>query len=160
MNARAAWRLERLGFGRVYRYGPGKADWRAAGLPMVRSAAPSAAALDVARHDAPTCRPDELVAIAGERTRGAGWETCVVVNDGGVVLGRLRGEAWRDGTRVTEEVMEEGPTTIRADEDLTGLVARMARRNVSEIIVTDPDGRLLGVLRRHDAEAMLRDASA
>ena len=32
MSPRAAWRLEGLGFERVYDYVPGKADWSASGL--------------------------------------------------------------------------------------------------------------------------------
>ena len=34
MSPRAAWRLEGLGFERVYDYVPGKADWFASGLPF------------------------------------------------------------------------------------------------------------------------------
>jgi len=33
MSPRATWRLEGLGFERVYYYLPGKADWFANGLP-------------------------------------------------------------------------------------------------------------------------------
>ena len=33
MSARAAWRLESLGFANVYRYTAGKSDWFASGLP-------------------------------------------------------------------------------------------------------------------------------
>jgi rhodanese-related sulfurtransferase len=33
MSDRAAWRLESLGFTRVYRYSPGKDGWLAMGLP-------------------------------------------------------------------------------------------------------------------------------
>ena len=36
MSPRAAWRLESLGFARVYDYVAGKADWMAAGLPTER----------------------------------------------------------------------------------------------------------------------------
>src|ERR1051326_8061662 len=32
LSARAAWRLETMGFQEVYRYTPGKADWLAAGV--------------------------------------------------------------------------------------------------------------------------------
>jgi rhodanese-related sulfurtransferase len=37
MSLRAAWRLEDLGFEKVYDYVPGKADWFANGLPKVGS---------------------------------------------------------------------------------------------------------------------------
>ena len=160
MNARAAWRLEHLGFPTVYRYAPGKADWLAAGLPTEGRRANTPRAANVARRDAPTCSPDEEVAEAAQRARRAGWDTCMVVNDERVVLGRLRGAAL-DTTdeRPVDEVMEEGPTTTRADDDLGALVARMGRRNVRAIVVTDPDGRLVGVLRFDDAQRAVADAN-
>ena len=34
MSPRAAWRLKAAGFGPVYDYAAGKADWLAAGLPF------------------------------------------------------------------------------------------------------------------------------
>lgn len=51
--------------------------------------------------------------------------------------------------------MEDGPTTTRADDDLAAVVERMTRRKVTELLVTDPDGRLIGVLYRDDAERLL-----
>jgi hypothetical protein len=51
--------------------------------------------------------------------------------------------------------MENGPTTIRADEDLAALIGRMQVRHVANIIVSDPDGRLIGVLYREDGEQLL-----
>jgi CBS domain-containing protein len=44
--------------------------------------------------------------------------------------------------------MEPGPATVRAHEPLPPLLERMARRQVDEMIVTTPDGELLGVVRR------------
>jgi CBS domain-containing protein len=44
--------------------------------------------------------------------------------------------------------MEPGPATVRAHEPLDPLLERMARRGVDEIIVTTPEGVLLGVVRR------------
>jgi hypothetical protein len=65
----------------------------------------------------------------------------------------VRAEALKDDDRLpVQEIMEAGPATIRADEDLAALVERMQRRRVSTIIVTDPDGRLIGILRRDDGE--------
>ena len=54
--------------------------------------------------------------------------------------------------------MEEGPTTTRADDNLERLTARMRQRSVASIVVTDPDGRLIGILDREDAEAALESA--
>jgi CBS domain-containing protein len=44
--------------------------------------------------------------------------------------------------------MEPGPATVRAHEPLPPLLERMARRQVDEMIVTTPEGELLGVVRR------------
>jgi CBS domain-containing protein len=43
--------------------------------------------------------------------------------------------------------MQPGPTTVRANEVLDPLLARMAKRSVAEMLVTTPEGRLLGIVR-------------
>jgi CBS domain-containing protein len=81
--------------------------------------------------------------------RGAALSTCVVLDDNGVVHGRLRPrELNGDPTGTVESVMELGPTTVRADEPLPDLLDRMARRNVTEVLVTNPEGQLLGIVTR------------
>ena len=81
---------------------------------------------------------------------------CVVVDDHGVVLGRLRGDALRGESGATlDSVMEDGPTTIRADVPLQEITVRMRKRRVGSIVVTDPEGRLIGILYRDDAEKVL-----
>jgi CBS domain-containing protein len=155
MNARAAWRLERLGFAQVYRYPAGKADWLAAGLPSEGRNASAPRAGTIAA-DVPTCGPDERVAEAALRAREAGSDLCVVVNDERVVLGRLRGGALDEGSdAVVEDVMEEGPTTTRANSELLPLATRLHDHDVASILVTDPDGRLIGVAHRDDADSLL-----
>jgi CBS-domain-containing membrane protein len=44
--------------------------------------------------------------------------------------------------------MQPGPTTVRAHEPLEPLLSRMSTENVHEMIVTTPEGVLLGVVRR------------
>src|SRR5260370_26523396 len=90
MSARAAARLEKLGFRQVYRYEPGKADWFAAGLPREGKEAHTPRVADVARRDAPTCRIDERVGAVRDRVRAGGWDVCVVVDEHRVVLGLVR----------------------------------------------------------------------
>jgi CBS domain-containing protein len=82
--------------------------------------------------------------IAGTQAR-----SLVVTNDHRIVLGRVHPRRLdaADATPV-EEVMEPGPTTVRAHEPLAPLLDRMARRGVDEVIVTTPQGELLGVLHR------------
>jgi rhodanese-related sulfurtransferase len=145
MSPRAAWRLERLGLNPVYVFEAGKVDWMAAGLPTVRADTSERRALDAADRAPPTCRPDDRVGtIAGTQAR-----SLVVTNDHRIVLGRVHPSRLdaADATPV-EEVMEPGPTTVRAHEPLAPLLDRMARRGVDEVIVTTPQGELLGVLHR------------
>ena len=73
----------------------------------------------------------------------------IVVNEQRMVLGRIPPARLGDaGDRLAEAVMDVGPTTVRAHEPLDPLLERMARRNVNEIVVTTPDGELLGVVWR------------
>src|SRR5438876_5840260 len=90
MSPRAAWRLESVGFIRVYDYVSGKLDWMSAGLPTEGTNAERPRAGDVARRDAPTCTLDERLGDVRDRVTAAGWEACVVVNSERVVLGLLR----------------------------------------------------------------------
>jgi rhodanese-related sulfurtransferase len=145
MSPRAAWRLERIGFGPVYDYAAGKVDWMAAGLPTVRADTSERRAIDAADRDPPTCRPDDRLAdIADLKERSV-----VVANEHGVVLGRVSpGRVDAADSAPVEEVIEPGPATVRAHEPLAPLLERMTRRGVSEVIVTTPQGELLGIVQR------------
>src|SRR5439155_25829189 len=94
MSPRAAWRLESLGFTRVFDYMAAKPDWLAAGLPSERKLAGRPKAADFARPDVPTCGLAERLGEARERVRAAGWDTCGVVDDARIGLRALRGTAW------------------------------------------------------------------
>jgi CBS domain-containing protein len=144
MSPRAAWRLERLGFS-AYDYSAGKADWLAAGLPSVRRPGGASRALEVADRNPPTCRPDETVReVTARRDRGP----VVVTTDTHVVLGVLTdGELTGDPTQIAEMAMQPGPTTVRADEPLDPLLQRMHDRKIDAVLVTTPEGTLLGVIR-------------
>lgn len=157
MSARAAVRLAILGFPDVRRYTPGKADWAAAGLPLERPGDTRLRAADVARRDAPTCALDDDLAAVRVRVRRAGWDTCVVLDADGVVVGRLgRGAIGADDDRTVEEAMSEGPGTIRPHVLLEQVVERLRERDLQTALVTTSDGVLVGVLRRDEAEAALR----
>lgn len=138
MSPRAAWRLERFGFD-VFDYALGKVDWLAAGLPTVRAQPGSRRALEVADRNPPTCSPDTPVAALGPGS-------VIVVNDRGIVLGRIPSNR-ADTAERSDDIMEPGPATVRAHEPLDELLERMKRRNVGEMIVTTPEGFLLGVVR-------------
>jgi rhodanese-related sulfurtransferase len=143
MSPRAAWRLERLGF-EVYDYTAGKADWLAAGLPSERQPGGEARALESADRDPATCQPDETIGVVAARRR----PVVVVLNDACVVLGLLTDhELQGDPSATVESAMQPGPRTVRAHEPLAPLLERMAKRNVDVVLVTTPEGTLLGVLR-------------
>jgi len=153
MHARAACRLEQLEYAPVYRYAPGKADWRAAGLRTEGHGAGTLRAHHALTPDVAVCPIDAEVSDAAMAARAKGQSSCLVVNDEGVVLGRLRGRVLSlDDHQPVQDVMEPGPTTIRPDDDLRALTERLHRRNVPEVIVTDPDGRLIGVVFRDRAD--------
>ncbi len=81
---------------------------------------------------------------------------CVAVTEDNVVLGMVyRDEAQELDAKTIEQVMRPGPTTIRASEPLEPLVERMKKAGVDAILVTDPEGRLLGLLDHHEAEAAI-----
>jgi CBS domain-containing protein len=155
MSPRAACRLETLGFGEVYDYTLGKADWLACGLPSEgEDTEPTAA--DVMRREVLTCRPSELLKDVRERLRTASPRVCAVVADGGVLLGTISGEI--DDAhlqRPAETVMKPGPSTLRASATLAKAVERMRKRDRTSMPVTTPDGVLLGLLVRDDAERAL-----
>lgn len=156
MSPRAACRLERLGFEKVYDYIAGFADWKAAGLPVEGEGDRERWAIDANRSDVPTCGPDDQIAAVRDRTFDAGWNECVVVDCDNVVIGRLRKKAWdsSDDT-LAADVMQSGPTTVRADEPLEPLVGRMAKHGTRLVVIATPEGHLLGVVLREEAEQLL-----
>src|SRR5262249_62059444 len=86
---RAAWRLESIGFTRVYDYVAGKADWGSFGLPLEGRRQSGTRVGAHLQTDVPTCALDESLPAGRERGRAAGADTCFVVNDARTVLGRL-----------------------------------------------------------------------
>ncbi len=147
MSPRAAWRLESLGFSQVYDYVAGKVDWAAAGLPREGTASAEPTAGEAADTDAPTCRLDDQLPEVREQVHAVGWDTCIVVNEERIVLGRLGRRALTFGRRSAQEEMSSGPSTVRPNLALRSLHARMHKQNLTNAIVTTPEGRLIGVVR-------------
>jgi CBS domain-containing protein len=150
LSPRAASRFESLGFTRVYDYVAGKADWGSFGLPLEGTADSSTRIGRSARADAPTCRPNELVADVAQRV-GDEWEICVVISDERVVLGLLGRQALQARELVrAEDAMSLGPSTIRPSARREAIAERMRDQELTRIVVTHSDGVLVGVLRRED----------
>ncbi len=79
----------------MHDFAGGKADWAVHGLPLEGRTAGRRRVIDVARKDIPTCGPREPLGAVRDRVRAAGHDVCIVVNERGIVLGRLRrDEEW------------------------------------------------------------------
>ena len=148
MSSRAAWRLEQLGFTQVYDYTAGKIDWIASGWPTEGPGPAEPRVLSAVDPNVPTCHlTDEVRTVRGRH--GDGTTFCVVVNDRRIVAGRLEHLDSIDphDRRQASEIMRAGPTTIRPSEDLNAVRQRMRERQVPQLLVTTPDGELLGLIR-------------
>ena len=156
MSARAASRLEALGFTKVYDYAASKADWFACGLPREGSSTDVPWAGDLVREDVPTCAPGDAVGQLRDRVAESGYDLCVVLDEGRVVAGVLRGDALsKDPEAAAEDVMELGPRTTRPSTVVEQLLGRKSSQGVKSWIVTTSHGRLVGLLTRDDAERAL-----
>jgi CBS domain-containing protein len=156
MSPRAASRLESIGFERVYDYVAGKADWGSAALPLEGAEGSETRVGAYVRTDVPNCRLDDNLQDVCARLEEGGWDTCFVLNEERVVLGRIGRRAIRDRAAVTaEDAMTAGPSTIRPSARLREVIERMQRQSLTSLPVTTLDGRLVGLLTRGDAEQAL-----
>ena len=158
MSPRAACRLATLGYD-VYDYAPGKVGWMAHGLPIEGTQAGRTTALTLIREDVATCALDDSADEVARRIEATPYDFALALSPGRVVLGRVRRSRLADAAASVEVVIEPGPSTIRPHTQLEDLAARLARGEAGTLIVTDPEGMLLGVVRRGDVEGIsLNDA--
>src|SRR5215813_804165 len=147
LSARAAWRLESMGFQEVYRYTPGKADWLAAALETEGAQAKKLRIRQMIHRDVPTCSLRERLEDVKSRRR-PNQDLCVVVNDRNIVLGVVQGQTWdaNPQSRVAD-VMQPGPRTLRPDLDPKDAQKILRNYDAPSAIVTTSDGELLGIIR-------------
>jgi CBS domain-containing protein len=135
----------------VYDYGTGILDWKTAGLPVEGTNAQQPRLVDVVRRDVPTCSLGERLGDVRDRTAAAGWDACVVVSDGRVVLGLLRAaQLQSDPDQLVEQAMRPGPSTYRPFVPVAELRGIMSDRNLESSPVTTSDGTLVGLVRWQD----------
>ena len=156
-SARAAWRLTSMGFTQVFRYKGGKADWLANGLPVEGAEAEKLRVADLADLDVPTCQRGETIKEIRARVQPEGWNVAVVINDQLVVLGFLRPTdlAKADPSWPAEETMERDPLTLRLDASPSQALKLMEDNRLDQVLITFPDGKLFGLLKREDLRAAL-----
>jgi rhodanese-related sulfurtransferase len=147
VSARAAWRLESMGFQEVYRYTAGKADWLAAGWETEGTASKPPRLKQYLQKDVFTCGLRERLEDVKTRRR-PNQDLCVVISDRNIVLGAIRGEGWNapPQSRVVD-IMEPGPRTFRPDADPKDVQKALRSEEPESVIVTTSDGELLGLIR-------------
>jgi CBS-domain-containing membrane protein len=151
MSPRAACRLATLGYD-VYDYAPGKVDWMAHGLPIEGTDAGRTTALTLIREDVATCALDDSAEEVARRIDASPYGFALALSPGRVVLGRVRRSRLTDAGASVEALLEPGPSTIRPHTPTEDLAARLAGSDVRTLIVTDPEGKLLGIVRRGDVD--------
>jgi CBS domain-containing protein len=146
-----------MGFTEVYDLRTGIQDWMAAGLPIEGSNAERPRLVDVVRRDVPTCALGERMGDVRDRVVSAGWDACVVTSEDRVVLGLLRAkELGSDPELPVERVMRPGPSTYRPFVSVEEMARIMSDRDLPNAPVTTSDGRLVGLVRREDIDAVER----
>jgi Mg/Co/Ni transporter MgtE len=152
LSPRAACRLATLGFTRVYDYAAGKVEWLAYGLPRegVRADEPTAGSL--ARNDVATCPLDASTAEVRRAIAESPYGYALLLSAGRVVLGRVRRSALdtlSTGDPI-DTVVEPRPQTIRPHLTEAKLEEWFEAYGFRTLVVTRPDGTLIGVVRRGD----------
>jgi rhodanese-related sulfurtransferase len=146
LSARAAWRLESMGFQEVYRYTPGKEDWIASGLETEGTNADRPRLKQYLKTNVQTCLLRDRMQDIQNR-RGA-HDICVVFNDRNIVMGVIQGDAWNaNPLSRASEAMSPGPRTFRPDGDPKEILKELRSKDVDSALITSSDGELLGILR-------------
>jgi CBS domain-containing protein len=136
-----------MGFSEVYDFVNGKIEWMVNGLPVEGKGPHFAMAGEAATKDrVHTCTLGSSVGESARAMEERGDTFCLVLNDEGIVLGRLRKKHREASSDVpVEDVMKTGPTTVRPTEPAKPLFVRMERRDVPAVVVTTKKGVLAGV---------------
>jgi CBS domain-containing protein len=87
--------------------------------------------------------------------RAGAWEWGAIVDGSGILLGRVRARDIDDLAAPAATVMREGPATYRPNVRLDELLARMVDKGFDLAFVTDPEGRLEGLVSRRDICTLL-----
>jgi hypothetical protein len=122
------------------------------GLPVEGTDAGTTRAITLLRDDVVRCRLEDRAGAVAERIADSPYGFALAVSDGGIVLGRVRRSRCDDAEATAEQVMELGPSTTRPDLTLEQLRKKLDGSDVKTLIISDPEGRLLGVVRRADVE--------
>jgi rhodanese-related sulfurtransferase len=140
LGPRAASWLTHNGFADVAEYAAGKMDWLSAGKDYEGTADL------VSRHlePAPACRPSDPVAAMSDVLDAS--PVAVLTEEDCTIVGVLTEKTLAEGGEACAwEVAEYGPKTVRPSEERDALDARLQKHAIDYILVSDQDGRLLGL---------------
>jgi CBS-domain-containing membrane protein len=108
-------------------------------------------ALDYADDQVVTCGPGDRVGPLAGPVAQSPYGFALVTAEDRILLGRLRQAALQgDPDARAEDVMEPGPSTNRPNTSPAELLEKLERADLRTAILTDPDGRLMGVVRRSE----------
>ena len=152
MSPRAAWRPEAAGFGPVYDYVAGKADWLAADLPFEGTARLAGM---VTRRDMVTVEERTRAAEALRLLEVQGFGPVLAVNEAEVVMGAACRDDLESASNGAEVggVMRFGVSTVRPSEDAAALVHRMGHAGVTRVVATRSNGTLIGLFFAADVNS-------
>jgi CBS domain-containing protein len=129
---------------------PGKVDWLARSLPVEGELADARTAGKIAKKDVVTATLGERIGDIRPRVADSPYGFGLVVHDGDIVLGRLRMSAMKEAAddAKAEQIMSPGPSTVRADTESDELAKKLDAKDLKTALVTNPEGRLIGVITR------------
>jgi len=141
-----------MDFSRVFAYAPGKADWMAYGLPVERGPGMPPIIGDFLEREVPCCRQGELIGDARQAAYEMGLDMCPVVTDGGILIGLCtRNSLHAHPSICVDLVMEPGPLTARPSMPVHEALEIIERQKIRSLLVTTPDGKLIGQFNRRAA---------
>ncbi len=145
LSPRAAHELERLGFQDVYDYAAGKMDWLSADLPYQGSAV---LVSQVVRHDPVISRPGDQVPEVEPRLIADPAGVAVVVGADEVVLGVIGDQELKGASpeATAADIMCVAMPTIRPSDEVADVHRLMDDAGITDLVVTMPDGRLVGIV--------------
>jgi Mg/Co/Ni transporter MgtE len=138
-----------LGFRSVADLADGKAAWLAGGLPGEGLLDDGQRAGAASRVDVPRVGAEATMQDVADRL--GSWELIAVTADDGTLVGVVRAEAAAGpGDRAVAAVMQTGPATVRPSISRRELAQSMDDDGQAHVLVTTPEGRLIGLVRRDD----------
>jgi Mg/Co/Ni transporter MgtE len=134
-------------------------DWLANNLATEGTQADQQTVGRLARDDLATVRLEDEVSVARSKIDQSPYGHAIVTTADQTVLGLLRSSDLRSASvGSVESVMEAGPSTVRPHLLADEVLKRLRRRELTSAAVTDPQGRLLGVVRRSDLEGVVESS--